>query len=311
MKDNNLKPSCKYCPRNCKSSFCATNSDWKLALASLHWGEEPPISGKGGSGTLFFSGCNLRCPFCQNGQISRGIIGNSLNDNQMIAIFKELQNSGAENLNFVTATHFSAKVKSLILKARENGITLPVVWNSSGYETEEMVVELSDVVDIWLPDLKTINPYVAKNIYYAENYAEVAIKAIAKMVELAPLEYDKNGDFKSGVIVRHLVLPGFPDSSCDLIKWFSENLKGRAFLSLMSQFTPVLADGAIWPKDMEKRTVSESEYNLVLNELENEGIEEGFFQGYDPGGEWLPDFAKDNPFSSELSRIIWKEGQFI
>lgn len=309
---SDLKNSCKFCPRDCKqNSFCSTDNEWKLAIASKHWGEEPPISGVGGSGTLFFSGCNLRCPFCQNYQISRGLEGTKLDDHELIKIFKQLQKSGAENLNFVTATHFSAKIVNIINRARAEGVTLPVVWNSSGYESVELIEEISSVVDIWLPDLKTVSSVVAKDIYMTSDYVDIALPAIKKMVEMNPLQVDMDGNIIGGVIVRHLVLPGYSDSSSELLEWFSSNLKGKAYLSLMSQFTPVESVGSNWPQKLEKRILTQSEYDSVLCTLEKEGIDEGFFQGFDPGSEWLPDFTKKNPFSSELSKIIWKDGSFV
>ncbi len=276
---------------------------FKAALASLHFGEEPPLVGDRGSGTFFLSGCNLRCPFCQNWQISRGLIGQELTVKEGADICLKLQSAGAANINFVTGSHYIPQLIEVIREARERGLELPVLWNSSAYEKTERLEELADYVDIWLPDLKTVTPAWAEEIYGREQYAERAREAVKFMINRSPVILDDEGMMKKGTIVRHLIIPGYPQITTELIAWFGEYGKDRALLSLLSQYTPVHIPGET--RSIPERYVSEEEYEEVLDKLEQFGIEDGFIQELETGSDWLPDFRDREPFAAELSRVIW------
>jgi len=282
----------------------------RLASASLHRGEEPPITGSGGSGTVFVTGCTLACTFCQNHQISREGMGAPVDTGTFVDICLKLQDAGAENINLVTGSHALPALCLGIAAARERGLFIPTLWNSSAYESREAVDLGADYLDVYLPDLKTLDPALSGRYFGAPDYPAAAQAAIRRMVELKPLAYGpgrtgNNGPesvLRSGVIIRHLVLPGQLESTRQVLRWFAENAAGRALLSLMTQYTPIAAAGARLPVD---RFVTEEESDQVLAWLDEFGIEDGFFQELVPGDDWLPDFRKENPFSSDLSVPLW------
>jgi len=280
----------------------------RLSFAGLHFGEEPPLSGKGGSGTVFFTGCPLRCPFCQNYQISREGSGRYVDKYEFADILLKLQDAGAENINLVTPSHMLPSVSEYIDFAETQGLKLPAAWNSSGYETTEVIEHASSFIDIWLPDIKTLSSETAARIYGAPEYPEAAKAAVEQMVSAGSMEIDSEGRMLKGVIVRHLVLPGELESTRTVMRWFSENLYGRAMFSLMMQYTPVFIPGET--KAVPQRQLEQSEFEKVVEWLDYYGIEDGFYQELVPGDSWLPDFNRHNPFSSPLSKVIWnfKEG---
>ena len=305
---NTSYQSCCLCGRQCgtdrtasHSGFCGMTDTLRLAWAGLHFGEEPPVTGTGGSGTVFFSGCTLGCPFCQNYQISRQGMGRDITDEEFLSLARKLKEAGAENLNLVTPSHFLPSLKKLLPVVREMG--LPVVWNSSAQESVEALEEIFPLVDIFLPDLKTLDARVADRYYRYRNYPEIARQSIKKMAAQKPLVLDERGVMKQGVMVRHLVLPGEMESTRQVFRWFSENLKDEALLSVMSQYTPVVS--LEYPEPDPSRYLNEEEYDEVMEMLEEYDLEEGFIQEWITGSDWLPDFNKPNPFSSELSRKIW------
>ncbi len=270
-----------------------------MAWAGLHYGEEPSVSGEGGSGTLFFTGCTLACPFCQNYQISRGGMGREVAEDEFLSIIYRLKEEGAENLNLVTPSHYAPSLIRLMPAIRKTG--LPVVWNSSGQEI--IPRDLFPYVDIFLPDLKTMNPRVAMEYYHYKAYPEVAAASLCSMVERKALDFDERGVLRQGVMVRHLILPGEVESTREFLLWFREHLKGRALLSIMSQYTPVFTPD--YPQPHPPRVLEEREYNEILGMLDELGLDEGFIQDYATGDDWLPDFERINPFSSALSRPVW------
>lgn len=215
-----------------------------------------------------------------------------------------LQQAGAENLNLVTPSHMAPTLAEYLTEARKNGVILPVAWNSSGYESIESIQIVKDVVDIWLPDLKTLSDETAIRIYGIDGYAVSASTALLAMAELGSPELDDEERMKRGLMVRHLVLPGELESTRDVLSWFSRNLKGRATLSLMTQYTPVLIPGEHRP--IPDRQLNSRESEEILEMLEEFGINDGFVQDLLPGDDWLPDFRQSNPFSSDLSRILWR-----
>jgi len=284
--------------------FCGETADLRLAFAGIHKGEEPPITGAGGSGTIFVSGCNLGCSFCQNHQLSKGkpiskdSIGRVVSQEEFAEICFALGKRGAENINIVTGSHAAPALALGITASRKKGLSIPVLWNSSGYDGMESLEVLRDVVDVYLPDLKTLDSNFAKKFFNAANYPEHAKAAILKMMQYRELRLDET--MLSGVMVRHLVIPGFLENTRQVLAWFAEHCKGRVLLSLMTQYTPVGTDPAI-----PGRYISEDEYEAVLSMLDEFGIDDGFCQELITGSDWLPDFTKANPFSSELSVPVW------
>jgi len=308
---NNYK-SCDLCPRNCgvdrlagNTGFCGETAALRLAAALLHFGEEPPLVGSGGSGTIFVSGCNLGCVFCQNYQISQGeekdgasksALGKIVSAEDFAAICAALRDKGAENINIVTGSHAIPAIIEGIKAARKKDVRLPVLWNSSAYENPRALELLRDHVDIYLPDLKTLDGGIAAKFFNAPDYPQTAAAAILKMADMAKE--------KEKVIVRHLILPGYLESTREVLRWFAQNVKGRAMLSLMTQYTPVSGKSGVLD-DIPKNYLSKEEYDAVMGYLEEFMIEDGFCQELVTGSDWLPDFNRPNPFSSKLSVPVW------
>lgn len=271
--------SCGLCPRNCQldrektAGFCTTTTKLKIARAALHFWEEPPISGKRGSGTVFFSGCQLGCVFCQNREISRGGAGQEITVQRLAYIFKELEEKGAHNINLVTPTHFTPQIISALDIYRPN---IPIAVNTGGYEKVDTVKTWQGYADIWMPDLKCISSEIGKKYFSAPDYATRALQAIEQMHKMQPkLEFDSEGMLKKGLIVRHLVLPGHRDDSIRVIDALNNLLpKGSWLLSLMSQFTPN-ENCKNYPEI--NRRVTTFEYNFVAKHVQELGIE-GFMQ---------------------------------
>jgi putative pyruvate formate lyase activating enzyme len=293
----NLYADCRLCPRACGTDrlvgagFCGEGAQLRLAFAGLHRGEEPPLSGKGGSGTVFVSGCNLGCAFCQNWQISRSLrLGRAVSTGEFTALCLELQNRGAENINIVTGSHAVPALAQCLSAAKTAGLRLPVLWNSSGYENPETLELLDGLIDTWLPDLKTLDSALAARFFNAPDYPAAAAGAILWMI----------GNRPGGVIIRHLILPGYLESTRAVLRWFADNATGKAQLSLMTQYTPI--DGAYHAPG---RFLDKREYETVMGWLEEFGIEDGFCQELVTGSDWLPDFNRPNPFASNLSVAIW------
>lgn len=300
---------CLLCPRDCgvdrtrgETGACGETATVRAACACLHFGEEPPVTGTGGSGTVFFTGCTLRCRACQNCQVSREGLGAELSTGSLAEVFLRLQRAGAQNVNAVTGTHFLPGILAAWEGARSRGLAIPLVWNSSGYETVEAVREVAPHVSFFLPDLKTLDPGLARYWFRAADYPAHAAAALLAMVEARPLERGHDGEPVRGVIVRHLVLPGRIDATRAVLAWFAEHLGGRALFSLMSQYTPIPGQAAEPPFD---RGLEPSEWEEARAALEEHGIEDGYVQELVPGTEWLPDFARERPFSAELSRMVW------
>jgi putative pyruvate formate lyase activating enzyme len=313
---------CRLCGRKCGTNrtgetpgFCGCSAHLKLAWAGIHYGEEPVIRGQGGSGAVFVSGCTLKCFFCQNHQISSGGQGRLLEIPDFEDICLMLQRKGAENINIITGTHFIPSLAEGIKNARKRKLRLPVVWNSSGYEAPDTIPLLNEFVDIYLPDLKTLDPGLSRALFGVSGYPRVCREAIRQMAASRPLRYKAGGEgvLASGVIVRHLVLPGLVGNTREVIAWFAHNMAGKALLSLMFQYTPPAgpAPGGT-PKGEWTRTISSAEYEQVLGFLEEFGIEEGFVQEPPGAAESprLPDFSRRDAFPRDLAESFWFCGDF-
>ena len=282
-----------------------------IASALLHGGEEPPVSGEKGSGTVFFTGCTLQCSFCQNHQISRNKMGEKVSADELAEIFLKLQDKGAENINLVTGTHFIPSVTAALEKARKGGLVIPALWNTSGYETEESVDMLSEQIDLFLPDYKTPDPVFSSEFFNAPDYPDAVFKAVSRMC------IHKKTDFsvfatgkmiKQGVIIRHLVMPGYLESTEKFLEIYSENFSDRAILSLMFQYSPAAAGGG---DRNPSRSVSETESDRVYELLDFYDIENGFIQELENDNNWVPDFSRKMPFPGAAEKNAlwhWKKG---
>ena len=253
---SDLNPrSCDLCPRRCGANraagergACGAAGDVLIARAALHFWEEPPISGSAGSGTVFFAHCPLRCSYCQNTVIAHGSLGYAVECVDLRDACLDLERQGALNVNFVTPTHYAPHVRAVVLAAREEGFSLPVVWNTGGYETVEAIRANADVVDVYLTDFKYADPALGVRYSSVSDYPQRALEALAAMIdEVGSPVYDKyRGDERMtrGVIVRHLLLPGHVDDSMRVVRMLHECFGDALRLSLMNQYTPVLATAA-------------------------------------------------------------------
>jgi putative pyruvate formate lyase activating enzyme len=285
-----LYTACTLCPRRCgvdrtaRAGLCGQTAELRIARSALHYWEEPPISGFGdppeGSGAIFFSGCNLRCVFCQNHEISDGGFGLAVSTERLAACMLELQGQGALNINLVTPTHYAPHVVRAVDLARDAGLTLPIVANTSGYELPEVVAQLAGVVDVWLTDYKYASSDLARRLSGAADYPQVAHAALAQM--LANLRaaggpaWREDGTMLRGIVVRHLVLPGQAMDSCAVLDRVWELAGTEVDLSIMNQYTPnerMRAAGGPMAG-----SVSEEEYDLVLTHADDLGFEELWWQ---------------------------------
>ncbi|MBQ0099151.1 MAG: radical SAM protein [Firmicutes bacterium] len=274
----NLNNICSLCPNKCKidknieKGLCGTDNNIRIAKFYLHKFEEPCISGENGSGTIFFSGCSLKCVFCQNYEVSRATRGKIISVSELVDIFKKLEDMGAENINLVTPTHYSNKIIEALSIYKPK---IPVVYNTHGYETIENLKEIDKFIDIYLPDIKYHDSAVSKRYSGKENYFGIASKAIEFMVN-KPIIFDQKGIMKSGTIVRHLVLPMNTLDSKKILDWFS-TIKDKAYINVMSQYTPFGNIGA-FPEL--KRKITKREYETVIDYAISLGIEKMFYQKF-------------------------------
>ena len=287
--------NCNLCPRNCnvdrqlKSGFCGA-SDVLISRVAPHMWEEPCISGQKGSGTIFFAGCNLRCRFCQNYDITVEPHGVSVTIEQLADLFLYVQSLGVANINLVTASHFADKV-ALALKLAKPHLTIPVVYNTSSYEKVETIRLFEGLVDVYLPDLKFCNQILANNFASAPNYFDVATKAIAEMRRQQPVDRFDNGYMTNGMIVRHLVLPGCVEDSKRILDWLA-NFDSTIHVSIMSQYFPARTD-ALYPQL--NRKLFKHEYQSVCDYFANVGLTNGFTQDVSSATvDYLPDFTDDD-----------------
>ena len=299
-KMNEKISNCMLCPRKCGvdrnhfQGFCKVDSEIRVARAALHYMEEPCISGKNGSGTVFFSGCNLKCCFCQNYQLSHENFGRNISVERLGKIFLELQMKGANNINLVTGTMYVPMIIEALDIVKDK-INIPIVYNCGGYENMETIKMLEGYVDIYLQDMKYYDNELAIKYSNAPQYFEYASIATKEMIRQRgkPIFYDKKGEpdkmMKSGVIIRHLVLPGGRKDSMKILEWMHENLeKGSYLISLMSQYTPFYKSKEF--KEI-NRLVTSFEYDSVVNKALELSIDEGYMQNKSSANdEYIPDF---------------------
>ena len=293
-----MKIKCSLCPRMCMADreittgYCGVKNTLRVARAALHFWEEPCISGEEGSGAVFFTGCNLRCVFCQNFQIARAEQGKEITVERLSEIFLELQAQKANNINLVTATHYVPQVVEALKKAKEQGLHIPVVYNCGGYESVETLKMLEGLVDIYLPDFKYVDSERAKRYSRAENYPEITKAALAEMVRQQPeAQFDDRGMMKKGVIVRHLMLPGGIKDSKAVVKYLYETYGDQIYISLMNQYTP-LPHVAEYPEI--NRKVKKFEYDRLVDYAISLGVENGFIQEGETAEEsFIPAFTNE------------------
>lgn len=299
--------NCNLCPRACNidrdisNGFCGMTNDIYAARAALHKWEEPCISGERGSGAVFFSGCTLRCIFCQNYDIARAFAGKRITVERLAHIFLELQEKGANNINLVTASHYVPQVAKALVSAKDNGLKIPVVYNSSAYENVETVHMLDGLVDVYLPDMKYMDSRISEEYSKAPDYFTVASKALEEMVrqtgrpqffgqedELVRTGVVEAGIMMMGVIVRHLVLPGSTNDSKNVMKYLIETYGDDIYISIMSQYTPF---DRLKGHPLLSRKVTAEEYNSVVDYAIGLGINNGFIQEEDVADEsFIPEF---------------------
>lgn len=299
--------SCQLCPRMCQVNrhtgmgYCLMPDRIKVARAALHMWEEPCISGEHGSGAIFFSGCTLRCVFCQNYKIAAAAVGKYITVDGLADIMLRLQDKHANNINLVTPTHYALHIAQALTKARDNGLRIPVVYNTSAYENIETLKRLDGLVDIYLPDFKYMDSSLALKYSHAEDYPEVAKSALNEMVrqagspcmysdedELVQSGYVEDGVMKRGVIVRHLVLPGCIKDSKAVIGYLYDTYKDDIYISIMNQYTPL--EHVKEYKEL-YRKVTHKEYDEVVDYAIDIGVTNGFIQEGDTAKEsFIPDF---------------------
>lgn len=290
---------CILCPRNClvnrkeKIGICGMKDKMVIARASLHMWEEPCISGNAGSGTIFFSGCNLKCIFCQNRDISTKLIGKAVTVDEFSKICLNLQKKGANNINLVTPTHFVPLIVEGIKIARKKGLIVPIVYNTSSYETKETIQMLDGIVDIYLPDLKYYDDSYAIKYSHAPNYFQVATEAISEMIkQVGKPVFDENGMMKKGMIVRHLMMPGLTKDTKQILNYLYKTYQNDIYISIMNQYTPI-RDFKQYPELNQK--VSEEDYDEVVDYALDLGIKNAFIQEGDTANEsFIPDFLNQS-----------------
>ncbi len=293
-----MSKKCSLCPRMCMTDreittgYCGVKNTLRVARAALHFWEEPCISGAEGSGAVFFTGCNLRCVYCQNYLIARAEHGKEITIERLAEIFLELQAQNANNINLVTGTHYVPQIVEALKISKEKGLKLPIVFNCGGYESVTTLQMLEGLVDIYLPDFKYMDSERAKRYSHAENYPEIAKAALAEMVRQQPeAVFDERGMMQKGVIVRHLMLPGGIKDSKAVVSYLYETYGDKIYLSLMNQYTP-LPHVERYPEI--NRKLKKFEYDRLVDYAISLGVENGFIQEGETAEEsFIPAFTNE------------------
>jgi len=289
---------CNLCPRKCnidrskKVGVCGAKDKLTIARFSLHYWEEPCISGNQGSGTIFFTYCNLKCIFCQNYKISKNHIGQEITVEEFADICLNLQKQKAKNINLVTPTHFVSLIIEGLKLAKEKGLNIPIVYNTSGYETVETIKMLNGFIDIYLPDLKYMDDNLAIRYSHAPNYFKYASNAIEEMVkQVGNPTFDKDGIMKKGVIVRHLVLPTHQEDSKNILKYLYDTYKDNIYISIMNQYTPIKKFKRY--QNLNKKITDEI-YQEIIDYALDIGITKAFIQeGETQSESFIPEFSSN------------------
>lgn len=313
MNSNNVLQayaSCLLCPNRCKVDrlsgeigICGETDSVRVAWSGLHRGEEPPVTGEHGSGMIFFSGCPLHCAFCQNHQIS-GIqkggqepVGIIISIEELSILMVKLQQQGATNINLVTGTHFIPSIIRALELAKAQGLTIPIVWNSSGYESLEGLALIDPYIDLYLIDVKSLDRDVSASFCGLACYADHIRGVMDFLKERHPKVQETSDGSLQGLLVRHLLFPGTMHATKEFLFYFAQELKESAYLSLMVQFVPPLGDVAF-------DAITEMEYDELLTMLDELGIENGFVQELGENISWIPDFTQDVPFPEGFADVL-------
>ena len=304
----NQLANCECCPRTCrvnrlegKVGFCRVPAGIQVSHAGLHYGEEPPISGSKGSGTIFFAGCNLRCVFCQNYQISQEFQHSrtrTLTTDELASEMLRLQEKGAHNINFVSPSHMIFQMADAIVAAKKTGLAIPVVYNSNGYDSVDALRQIRGLVDIYLPDIKYMDNTLGKRFSAVDDYAEIIPGVLKEMLDqVGQLAMDKEGAAHRGLLVRHLVLPGYLENSRKCLQALAD-LSPDIFVSIMSQYSPQYK-ACDYPEI--NHTLTEPEYDAITDFALDLGLENAFVQELASQEHYLPDFKQEKPFDSASS----------
>jgi len=303
--DHNLLKNCTLCPRECGADrfketdgFCLTGAGLNISSICIHRGEEPAISGPLGICNIFFSGCNLRCIYCQNHEISRqgsGCIHTTDNLEKVLDNIATILSKGINAVGFVSPSHVIPQVKTIIRGLRSRGLNPVTVYNTNGYDKVETLRSLSGMIDVYLPDYKYVSPEIAKRYSDAADYPEVALKAIKEMYfqKGSILLTDENGVAENGILLRHLVLPGHSAESIKVLRTIADEISPGIHISLMSQYHPT---EHVRNHTVLNRTLYKDEYESVVNEMERLGFRNGWLQDMDSHENYRPDFSKEHPF---------------
>lgn len=301
--------NCTICPRNCKvdrhrggGGYCGTDAGLNVASVCLHRGEEPVIGGNTGICNIFFAGCNLRCVFCQNNEISQPCAKEVIFENDQGIILSKIEKiltSGISSVGFVSPSHMIPQMKMIIAGIHEMGFRPVIIYNTNGYDRVETIKDLQEVVDVYLPDYKYVSPEIAFKLSGARNYPEIALKAIREMYyqKGSTLRTDNQGKAENGLLIRHLVLPGMADESKKVLESIADELSTGVSISLMSQYHPAHLAREIPPLD---RPLYNSEYEEVADYMHELGFRNGWIQDMESNNNYLPDFSKDHPFEDEV-----------
>lgn len=299
MLNEEMLKNCNLCPRRCgvnrtggETGYCGAGKDIKIARAALHYWEEPPISGKNGSGTVFFSYCNLGCVFCQNYKISHEHNGKIVTAEELKDIFIGLQKDGANNINLVTPTHYVPQIKTALTEAKRDGLTVPILYNCGGYESVEALKMLDGLIDIYMPDMKYYSDKYAVRYSNAPQYFYCASKAIDEMYrQTGKNVFDKNGMMKRGVLVRHMLMPGMLFDSKKILDYLYGRYGDNIFISIMNQYTP-MPGSAKYPEI--NRKVDKKYYETLVDYAGKIGITNAFVQSGEAIGEsFIPEFYNE------------------
>jgi len=303
--DRRLLESCTLCPRECRvnrfdgaTGYCNVDADINIASICIHRGEEPVISGEKGICNIFFAGCNLRCSYCQNWEISRPC-RDTINARMEISVvldrIEEILSSGITAIGFVSPSHLVPQVKAIIRGLHFRGIKPITVYNTNSYDKVDTIRGLSDLIDVYLPDYKYVTPEISSKLSDTSDYGEVALRALKEMYfqKGSTLSTNASGVAERGMLIRHLVLPGHVDESIKVLRSVAEELSPGINLSLMSQYHPT--PNVKYHSEMD-RLLSRSEYRIVVKEMENLGFRNGWLQDIESNAIYMPDFRRENPF---------------